>query len=193
MPKRFRRDKDEKIRKIYGVFSELVEAIGYERVTTSRIAEGAGISVGIVYHYFPEGKPAIAAGLYERNFMRVMNLEAFDGSDPGRLETQIRDHIRIHRENMELYRAFDHAILTNRDLFQSLKRERREMVEARMEQLGGQGASEERIEAYLTAYNVVDAVIHRHLFVDPVFQTDEELVAFLTKLIKSAHAQDFIR
>lgn len=193
MPKRFERDKDEKIRKIYDTFAELVNAVGYEKVTTSRIAGEAGISVGIVYHYFPEGKPAIAAGLYERNFMKVMNLEAFDGMDPGRLEAQIRDHLGIHRGNIELYRAFDHAILTNRDLFQNLKRERREMIETRMEQLGGHGASDERIEAYLTAYNVVDAVIHRHLFVDPVFQTDEELVTFLTKLITSAFAQGLAR
>jgi len=189
MPKRFERDKDEKIRKIYDTFAELVNAIGYEKVTTSRIAEEAGISVGIVYHYFPEGKPAIAARLYEKNFMKVMNLDAFVSMDPETIKAQIRDHLRIHRENIELYRAFDHAILTNRDLFQDLKRERREIIETQMEQVGGHEPSDERIEVYLTAYNVIDAVIHRHLFVDPVLQTDEELVVFLTRLITLAFAQ----
>jgi AcrR family transcriptional regulator len=180
MSKRFERDKDEKIRKIYETFAELVNAVGYEKVTTSRIAEKAGISVGIVYHYFPEGKPAIAAGLYEKNFMRVMNLDAFVSRDPDKLEAQIRDHLRIHRENIELYRAFDHAILTNRDLFQNLKKERRELSESRIEE---KGLSDDAVEACLTAYNVIDAVIHRHLFVDPISETDEELIEFLTKMM----------
>jgi AcrR family transcriptional regulator len=180
MPKRFERDKDEKIRKIYETFAELVNAVGYEKVTTSRIAGLAGISVGIVYHYFPEGKPAIAAGLYEKNFMRVMNLDAFVSRDPEKLEAQIRDHLRIHRENIELYRAFDHAILTNRDLFQNLKKERKELLET---QIVEKGLSDNMLEVCLKAYNVIDAVIHRHLFVDSVSETDEELINFLTKLI----------
>ena len=180
MPKRFERDKDEKIRKIYEAFAELVNIVGYEKVTTSRIAEKAGISVGIVYHYFPEGKPAIAAGLYERNFMKMMDLDAFIDRDPEKLEVQIRDHLRVHRENIELYRAFDHAILTNRDLFQNLKKGRKELLEAHIEE---KGLSDDAVEACLKAYNLIDAVIHRHLFVDSISKTDEELINFLTKLI----------
>lgn len=180
MPKRFERDKDEKIRKIYETFAELVNAVGYEKVTTSRIAEEAGISVGIVYHYFPEGKPAIAAGLYEKNFMRVMNLDAFNFVNSETIEAKIREHLGVHRENIELYRAFDHAILTNRDLFQNLKKGRRELLEAQIEE---RGLSDDAVETCLMAYNLIDALIHRHLFVDPISETDEELVKFLTRLI----------
>jgi AcrR family transcriptional regulator len=180
MAKRFERDKDEKIRLIYDAFTKLVNARGYEGVTTRRIADEAGISVGIIYHYFPEGKPAIAAKYYEKNFLKIMDPDAFLGRDPDRLEIQIRDHLRIHRENIELYRAFDQAILTNHDLFQNLKKERRDLLETQIEE---KGLSDEAVEACLTAYNLIDAVIHRHLFVDPISKTDKGLVEFLTKLL----------
>jgi DNA-binding transcriptional regulator YbjK len=54
------RDREEKINLIYEAFSRIVESIGYEKATTRKIAEEAGISVGIIYRYFSEGKPAIA-------------------------------------------------------------------------------------------------------------------------------------
>ena len=58
---------------------------GYDRATTNRIAEAAGVSVGSVYQYFPN-KESLVAALVDAHVERHMalfraNLQAFDGPD----------------------------------------------------------------------------------------------------------------
>ena len=50
------RDKDAKIGAITEATVLLIETKGYEKVTIRDIAESAGVSVGLIYKYFPGGK-----------------------------------------------------------------------------------------------------------------------------------------
>src|SRR5690606_21923869 len=48
----------------------VVAEIGYERLTTAMVAEGAGASIGTVYRYFPD-RIAVLQSLSARNEERV--------------------------------------------------------------------------------------------------------------------------
>ena len=55
-----KRNKKAKIERIVEVTKKMIEEKGYMRTNTNRIAEAAGVSVGLVYKYFPSGKNDIA-------------------------------------------------------------------------------------------------------------------------------------
>ena len=58
--------------KILKATSELLETVGVDELTTIRVAEAVGISVGTLYHYFPN-KHAILYSLAENWFQTVLN------------------------------------------------------------------------------------------------------------------------
>jgi AcrR family transcriptional regulator len=58
--------------KILKATSELLETVGVDELTTIRVAEAVGISVGTLYHYFPN-KHAILHSLAENWIETVLN------------------------------------------------------------------------------------------------------------------------
>jgi AcrR family transcriptional regulator len=50
--------------------AHVIDEIGYERLTTAMVAEGAGASIGTVYRYFPD-RIAVLQSLAARNVERV--------------------------------------------------------------------------------------------------------------------------
>jgi AcrR family transcriptional regulator len=181
------RDREEKIKLIYEAFSRIVESKGYDKATTRKIAEEAGISVGIIYRYFPEGKPAVAAGFYEAAFRAVMEPAAVLSGSSKDLEHEIRLHLENHRKYEAIYRAFDQAMLEKHDLFEGLKRDRKELIESRIRALPkeitlGLAPFNMLVERYLKVYGLVDALVHRHIFAVPYAESDDELVRILTRL-----------
>ena len=52
--------------------AEVVEEVGYERLTTAMVAERAGASIGTVYRYFPH-RIAVLEGLSARAFRRFLD------------------------------------------------------------------------------------------------------------------------
>jgi AcrR family transcriptional regulator len=55
---------------ILEAFAGLQAQLGYDEVTTTRVADRAGVSVGALYQYFPN-KEAIAVALFEETSSRV--------------------------------------------------------------------------------------------------------------------------
>lgn len=53
--------------------ARVLVSAGYDRASTNRIAEAAGVSVGSLYQYFP-GKEALVAALIERHSGEVRSL-----------------------------------------------------------------------------------------------------------------------
>jgi AcrR family transcriptional regulator len=180
------RDKDEKIKLIYESFARLVRKEGYEKVNTRRIAKDADISIGIIYHYFPEGKPEIAAGFWEESLNVMMDpISVLKGSDKD-IKREIRLHIENHRKNEALYRAFDQAVLEKQDLFEGLKQSRAKLIETKIRayftEINSLTQLSELAEKYLRVYGLVDALVHRHLFQAHFAKSDEELVNILSDL-----------
>ena len=72
----------------------LISEFGFHGTAMSKVAKEAGVSAGIIYHYF-ESKDDLIDELYKdikRNFAQVM-LEAFDQNQP--LRTQIHQVLGI--------------------------------------------------------------------------------------------------
>jgi AcrR family transcriptional regulator len=66
--------------------AELVDEIGFERLTTQMVSERAGASIGTVYRYFPD-RVAVLHGLRERSIDRYRARVAEMLSANGRLTT----------------------------------------------------------------------------------------------------------
>ena len=187
------RDKSEKIKLIYESFSRLVEGEGYEKVTTRKIAEDAGISVGIIYHYFTEGKPQIAADYWEESLNIMMDpIPILTGSE-NEVKKEIQIHLDNHKKNEALYRAFDQAILEKKDLFNGLKHSRTELIGTKINVYFSDKSPsqlEDLNKKYMKIYGLVDAIVHRHLFQTPFANSDEELIDTLSDLSLRILAHD---
>jgi AcrR family transcriptional regulator len=197
---RYVRDKEGKINLILETFEELVNRDGYDRLSTRHIAKAAGISVGTIYHYFPGGKHSIAMGFLERLTQGIfdpsMFMEARDEESLRVLYTDFtRRHLASHRENLEIHRALDQAILAD----ESVREHNREVIlmnlRSAAEELMGEGLYRE-VPApdvagrFLRNFKLIEAVVHRHLLVEPFFDSDEELVDFLSKVLLLLHRDE---
>ena len=193
MSRRHVRDKDAKVRLIFETFAELVNRDGYDKLSTRHIAETAGISVGTIYHYFPGGKHAIASRYMDRVTDELFDPGIFgrlgEGDLEGFLEELVRGYLSVHRENLEIHRAIDQAILADSDVH----RRNLEATEANMsrvvDELRGMGLYRGIPESsvftgFLLLFNVLEALVHRHLFFYPIYETEEELVVFLVGLLE---------
>jgi AcrR family transcriptional regulator len=201
MPKgRFSRDKNKKIDKILETFKELVNKNGYEKLSTRHIAKVAGISVGIIYHYFPTGKPSIAMRYLERLtqslFKPSMFLTAQNVETRKKLYSDfIRGQIELHRKNLEIHRALDQAILGNEEVRKhnadiirlNLKSSAEELIQKGMYQ---KIPAPEVIKRFIVNFKLIEAVVHRHILVEPFFESDEELTDFLSEILLLLHKND---
>jgi AcrR family transcriptional regulator len=197
---RYVRDKEGKIDTILETFEELVNRNGYDKLSTRHIAKAAGISVGTIYHYFPGGKHSIAMGFLERLSQGIFDPDLFMAvrDEEGRralFEGFIRRHIANHRENLEIHRALDQAILADEDV----RRRNSEVIMKNMRDAAGElmrrglfsGApSPEVARTFLRNFKLIEAVVHRHLLVEPFFNLDEELVDFLSKILLLLHRDE---
>lgn len=189
--KRFVRNKEEKIRLIYSAFADLVKKEGYDKLSTRHIAEAANISVGTVYHYFPEGKHAIASGYLREVTQQIFVPDVYASIGEQNLtelfEYHIQQHLKAHRENVEIHRAIEQAILADNMVFERHKEEFVVNNRNVVKQLKERGLYQEvpeklLVRSFMLLTNLIEAIIHRHLFVMPFFETDEELVEFLVNL-----------
>jgi AcrR family transcriptional regulator len=83
--------------------ARVVDEVGYERLTTARVAEVAGASIGTVYRYFPD-RLALLLALRSRNLQRYTErLTVFFDANPG--EFRIEDAIRSVDVYAEMFRT----------------------------------------------------------------------------------------
>lgn len=87
--------------------ARLLLSVGYEKASTNKIAELAGVSVGSLYEYFP-GKEAIFAEIRRREEQRHFRLLMAEPA-PATLSEMLRLHTSIYlelvRTNLELHVA----------------------------------------------------------------------------------------
>ena len=187
------RDKDAKIRLIFETFADLVNRNGYDRLSTRHVAEAAGISVGTIYHYFPGGKHAIASRYIDRVTDELFDPSIFMGIEEKDLrwffDGLVRRYLFVHRESLEIHRAIDQAILADPDV----RRRNREAIVTNMSKVvaelkdaGLYGSLPERsvLNGFILLFNVLEGIIHRHLFVYSLFEAEEELISFLVNLLE---------
>ncbi|MBT7346654.1 hypothetical protein HN807_06185, partial [Candidatus Bathyarchaeota archaeon] len=95
---------------------------------------------------------------------------------------RFKSHLDNHRENWQIYRALDQAMIADRESFDEIREDRHRQLKSFATE---NGYPVEKIDAWITAYNVIDALIHRHLFVDKITKSDQSLVELIQKLYSS--------
>jgi len=87
--------------------ARLMLTIGYDKASTNKIAEKAGISIGSLYEYFP-GKDAIFAEIRRRQdhrYARLVQAEPVRATFRETLRLNIKTYIRLALSNIELHAA----------------------------------------------------------------------------------------
>ncbi|MFX1516937.1 MAG: TetR/AcrR family transcriptional regulator [Promethearchaeota archaeon] len=192
-PKKFSRNKQEKLDSIYNTFYELLNLKSYDKITTNLIAEMSDVSIGTIYRYFPDGKPSIVKGTLEYTADKIFDIDDFSSMNesnlPEMLEHIIRKHLRVHRENFQYHLAVNQAILSNKELFTDYGDNLSQLFENIAKEIHESNVFFQNVSidslifTLLMVFNTLEAFIHRHLFITPIFLTDEELVHFLTKML----------
>ncbi len=124
------RDKEAKITTILDATYTLIETTGYGKVTVRDIARSAGVSVGLIYRYFPGGKldiykriaPGFVSGHYEKEHLKKPP-EKTDFSDfPGYLRAAIEEMQQFSKDNISLVKATTAAALLDSEIADELKK-----------------------------------------------------------------------
>ncbi|MEL6416446.1 MAG: TetR/AcrR family transcriptional regulator, partial [Pseudomonadota bacterium] len=87
-------------------------SIGYDKASTNKIAELAGVGIGSLYEYFP-GKEAIFAEVRRREDQRLFDL-TMNRPEPATLKELIQTHVSIYlefvRSNLDLHAALINGV-----------------------------------------------------------------------------------
>lgn len=194
--KKFNRNKQEKIDLIYTTFFNLILEKGYHKTSTNHVAKSAKISIGTIYKYFPNGKEDIIRKYFEESMETVIDKEDLLNIDNNNISNFINQFITVlyqfHKEKKGYNLAFRSVVYSDETLrirhkekiftfFKELAQELRKKNE------NFNIIPEKRlIEIFILLYNLVNAVLFHHLSVMKFFNTDEELINFLSKLVLSS-------
>ena len=187
------RSKEKTIKKIYDTFLKLVLEEGYHKASTNKIAKSAKISVGTLYHHFPEGKKDIIREYFENSVETSFELDKFEKFDLSNMALIFRGFVsnvlRNHRENKAYYIAFRSAILSDYSLAQAHK--------ARVIDISTEFATKLQeiseffkaikkarlIRSFAFVYNIVNAIIYHHILFMDLFENDEDLIDYVSGLL----------
>ena len=104
-----------------------------------------------------------------------------------------RRHLASHREKLEIHRALDQAILADKKVRQHNSDVIMMNLRSAAEELMKRGMYRE-VPApnvagrFLLNFKLIEAMVHRHLLVEPFFESDEELVSFISKILLLLHS-----
>ena len=87
--------------------AQLLLTIGYDKASTNKIAEKAGVSIGSLYEYFP-GKEAIFAEIRRRQdqrYARLIQAEPVPATFREALRLNVTTYIRLALSDIELHTA----------------------------------------------------------------------------------------
>jgi len=183
----------------------MFKELGYASLNVNDVAHRANVSIGTLYYHFPNGKQSIlmeirrqTAEHYERRFAerldtkRLLETASFDEG----LKLLLKTLIDIHREQRLILAATEVEVLSNlttysrlaesvdmRSLMESDARPVTEVLQALLDRhpeenltLGGREA---------TLNKVLDVLIHRFVYVEPLFGSEREFIDVLAKITRA--------
>ena len=191
--KKYVRNKEEKIELIYDTFFNLVLKHGYHKTSTNHVAKSAKISIGTIYKYFPGGKEDIMRKYFEESMSTMLNRDDLLKIDNDKIRDFLRhfifDLFNNHKENIGYNLAFRSAIQSDKALLEAHKVKVFNLFKDLAYELRRKNenfrkiAEEKLIEIFILIFNLVNAIIYHHLSVMKFFDTDDELVEYLTSLV----------
>ena len=191
--KKFIRNKQEKIDKIYDIFFDLVLKNGYDKTSTNNVSEASGLSIGTVYRYFPEGKKDIIRKYFEKSVETTMVIDDFKNLKTDDIPSAFRGFIsnllRNNYANKGYNLAFRSAILSDPDLLDAHNKRvfdiSKDFVKVLMKSNEFFKSREEQrlIRGFVFIYNLSNSIIYHHIFFMKFFEKDEDLIDYLSNLM----------
>jgi AcrR family transcriptional regulator len=183
----------------------MFKEVGYADLNVNDVAHRADVSIGTLYYHFPNGKQSIlmeirrqTAEHYERRFAERLDTERLleTSSFNEGLELLLKTLIDIHQEQRPVLAATEIEVLSNltaysrlaesvdmKGLMESDARPVTDVLRALLDRhpeekltLGGREA---------TLNKVVDVLIHRFVYVEPLFGSEREFIDTLTKIVRA--------
>lgn len=148
---------------VLGAVQHVLKRHGAEAITTNRIAEAAGVSIGSLYHYFPD-KAAILAALHERHVDEVRHVieRTMAHCAAASFEEFTRELVErlaiVHAENAELHEIVSVAVPEGAQGFKSALQDTFERVMAPTEQ--DRYTPEETKRMLFVLPRMVEALVH---------------------------------
>lgn len=191
--KKFSRNKQEKINRIYDTFFKLILKQGYHKTSTNHVAKSAKISIGTIYKYFPKGKEDIIRKYFEES------METFLGSHDLKNinDENIRDFLnhfvldlfKNHEKNKGYNLAFRSAIQSDKILLNAHKEKVFIFFEDTAQKLRktnknfNQIPEDKLVETFIFIYNLINAILYHHLSIMELFDRDDKLIEYLSNLV----------
>jgi AcrR family transcriptional regulator len=163
---------------------------GYDRASTNRVAEAAGVSVGSLYQYFPT-KEALVAAVIDRHMHEMTSLleariEILKNAPlPLATRALVRLMLAAHAQNPKLHKIFHEQVprIGRMNRFYELERQ---MTERVREYLSGH-ETELRVKnlelGVFIVVSVVEALTHMTVVDHPGRFDEEELTDEITNLV----------
>ncbi|WP_235280524.1 TetR/AcrR family transcriptional regulator [Methanosarcina mazei] len=124
--KSVKRDKKAKMISIQDATCRLIEKKGYENVTIRDIAEAGGVSIGLIYKYFPEGKFDILKEIsyqYTDELLMTKKPEKVNFDDfPGYIRNVINNMQQYWKDNSSLTKALIMTALLDSEIVDEVKK-----------------------------------------------------------------------
>jgi len=170
----------------------LIQANGYSDVTTRDIARAANVSNGLVFKYFPAGKPEIVKVLVLKELIQVIysiyipNVIQHDDF-PEYLRKALSDAVAYERKYHQLYVAITIASLSDKRVFEGFKDRidvDEAMIMAFFRRFKGINVDDrENLTEFITQWlDIINGAIMHHLMFPSAFATDKKLVDMLVEI-----------
>lgn len=189
--KKYVRDRDGKVSSILSSTKRLIEDDWYENVNIRDIAKEAGVSVGLIYKYFPGGKPEIVREI-GLQFVTELTAAGRPGSVnfddfPAFLEGFFTANLAYYRSNRRFLSALMIATITDRKIFEGFENTGEEKLKAitgffgRFRGVDFSGKGEPWLFVAKWSDVTKSIMLHHAVYPSP-FDSDEELVRLLVKI-----------
>ncbi len=178
--------------RILKVATKLIVKNGYSAISSRRIAKESKISVGTLYHHFPNGKLSI---LYEIIFSYGNEfIKNFDISKVGQLnnpeigKAYLFKYLERHRKFAPLINGFEIEILTNKDALKDLEK----LMQSEKNRLDTFLKNiflkfypniKEPEKTFFIISRICTSLIHTQVILDNFYGTDEEFVDILYRML----------
>jgi len=192
-----RGNKELSIKKIIKATEEVIEKKGYINSKIKDISKKADVSIGLIYKYFPKGKPEIVIEVMKRNpifrgirtiseermnQMLTLPSEAFVKA----VQRVFIAIIKTHRKQAKFGPAVERAMQSSKELYAELyelSNNNIDLIPVISRILKKFNYPKEKVEQRSQLFlHTVDSLIHRHTFYGEIIDTDEELAEYLTEL-----------
>jgi len=166
----------------------MIENKGYISTTTNHIAKKVGVSIGLIYKYFPGGKADIVRAISQREYEKIIEKSLISGLESkdfsNLVEKTLTEFVLQHRKNERLISAMEIAFLSNKypetytDLM--IPTVNPILTIIRYYFKDKEKSIKEFNQKIIILLNLIDSIVHRHVIYTEIFESDKKLVLFLT-------------